>query len=56
LWCTPAPWTCGPYRGVGVSSRASVNRSAPLTTGLTTDSARCAAIVPAFFPAAATAV
>ena len=32
----PAPWTCGPYRCVGVSSRASVSRSASPSKGLTT--------------------
>jgi hypothetical protein len=56
LWCRPAPWTCGPYRRVGVSSMASVNRAAPLTSGLTTASTSCAAIAPAFLPAAATAL
>ena len=30
MWWTPAPWTCGPYRFVGVSSRARVSRAAPL--------------------------
>ena len=55
MWWTPAPWTCGPYRGVGVSSRASVNRSAPPNSGSATRSTRYAAIVSAFFPAAATA-
>ena len=44
LWWTPAPWTCGPYRSVGVSSRASVSRSAPATSGLTTSRARRAAM------------
>src|SRR4051794_36485904 len=32
----PAPWTCGPYRFVGVSSRARVSRVAPLSSGRTT--------------------
>ena len=44
MWWTPAPWTCGPYRCVGVSSRASVSRSAPPSSGLTTRSARYAAM------------
>jgi hypothetical protein len=49
------PCTCGPYRFVGVSSRASVNRSTPLTSGLTTVRTRYAAMASAFFPAAAMA-
>ncbi len=55
-WWTPAPWTCGPYRGVGVSSRANVSRAAPATSGFTTAWARRAAMRSARFPAADTVV
>jgi hypothetical protein len=56
LWWTPAPWTCGPYRGVGVSSRANVRRAAVATSGLTTPCARWAAMRSVRFPAADTVV
>jgi hypothetical protein len=56
LWWTPAPWTCRPYRGVGVSSRAKVRRAAPATSGLTTSWARRAAVRSVRFPTAATVV
>ena len=56
LWWAPAPCTCGPYRWVGVSSRATVSRSAPATSGLIASITRRAAILSAYFPAAATAV
>jgi hypothetical protein len=56
LWWMSAPSTCGPYRGVGVSSMASVNRPTPFSDGVITVSTRYAAIVSAFLPAAATVV
>ena len=52
----PAPCTCGPYRWVGVSSSARVNRSVPATSGLTAAMASRAATESARLPAAATAV
>jgi hypothetical protein len=56
LWWTPAPWTCDPYRRVGVSSRANVRRPAVATSGLTACRVRRAAMASARFPAAATVV
>src|ERR1019366_4592836 len=52
----PAPWTCGPYRGVGVSSRARVSRGDSATIGLTASRTSRAATWSAFLPAAATVV
>ena len=46
----------GPYRFVGVSSRARVSRPAPLISGLTASMTRRAAMLSAFLPAAATAM
>ena len=51
----PAPWTCGPYRLVGVSSRASVSLAAP-ASGETTPTRTRQAMRSARLPAAATAV
>src|SRR5262245_4892694 len=56
LWWTPAPWTYGPERSVGVSSRASVSRPAAPTSGLTAAQAKRPAIRSARFPAAETGV
>jgi hypothetical protein len=53
-WWTPAPWVCGPYRGVGVSSRARVSRPASVAGGGTAARASRVAMRSAFFPADAT--